>query len=76
MGKMKELFMEAQQGYYHELKHAYVKAVQANSDTVVFNGREISKAYAEYLLHFEDTFLKDLRDDYTGDTNNESERLV
>ena len=57
---MKELFMEAQQGYYHELKHAR-KAVQANSDTVFFNGREISKTYAEYLLHFENTFLKDLR---------------
>ena len=76
MGKMKELFMEAQQGYYHDLKLAYVEAVQAKSDTVFFNGREISKTYAEYLLHFENTFLKDLRDDYTGDTNNESERLV
>ena len=73
---MKELWAMAQDSYYHDLKHAYVKAVQANSDTVFFNGREISKAYAEYLLHFEHTFLKDLRDDYTGDTNNESERLV
>ena len=73
---MKELFMEARQGYYHDLKHAYVKAVQAKSDTVLFNGREISKTYAEYLLHFDKTFLKDLRDDYTSDTNDESERLV
>ena len=39
---MKELWAMAQDSYYHELKHAYVKAVQANSDTVFFNGREIS----------------------------------
>jgi|TARA_B100000035_G_C20916358_1_gene516424 hypothetical protein len=76
MGKMKELFTEAQQGYYHDLKLAYVEAVQRRSDTVIFNGREISKAYAEYLLQFEDTFLKPLADDNIRNTDDKSERFL
>jgi len=73
---MKELFTEAQQGYYHDLKLAYVEAVQRKSDTVIFNGREISKAYAEYLLQFEDTFLKPLADDNIRNTDDKSERFL
>ncbi len=73
---MKELFTEAQQGYYHDLKLAYVEAVQRRSDTVIFNGREISKAYAEYLLQFEDTFLKPLADDNIRNTDDKSERFL
>ena len=71
MGKMKELYMDLQQGYNEELKNkykaelilAYIKAIQENSDTVLVHGRQVSKAYAEYLLQFEDTFLKQLKDD-------------
>ena len=73
---MKELFTEAQQGYYHDLKLAYVEAVQRKSDTVIFNGREISKAYAEYLLQFEDTFLKPLADDNIRNTDDKSKRFL
>lgn len=73
---MKELWSIAQDSYYQELKHAYVKAVQHRSDTVYFNGREISKTYAEYLLQFKDTFLKDLNNDKICNNDDESERLV
>ena len=45
-------------------------------DTVIFNGREISKAYAEYLLQFEDTFLKPLADDNIRNTDDKSERFL
>lgn len=72
MGKMKELYMDLQQGYNEELKLAYIKAIQNNNDTVFVHGRQVSKAYAEYLLQFEDTFLKQLKDDKICNNNNES----
>ena len=72
MGKMKELYMDLQQGYNEELKLAYIKAIQNNNDTVFVHGREVSKAYAEYLLQFEDTFLKQLKDDKICNNNDES----
>jgi len=72
MGKMKELYMDLQQGYNEELKLAYIKAIQENNDTVFVHGRQVSKAYAEYLLQFEDTFLKQLKDDKICNDNDES----
>mgnify|MGYP003113098262 FL=1 len=72
MGKMKELYMDLQQGYNEELKLAYIKAIQENNDTVFVHGRQVSKAYAEYLLQFEDTFLKQLKDDKICNNNDES----
>ena len=72
MGKMKELYMDLQQGYNEELKLAYIKAIQNNNDTVFVHGRQVSKAYAEYLLQFEDTFLKQLKDDKICNNNDES----
>ena len=61
MGKMKEIYMDLQQGYEQELKIAYANAVQNNNDVVYIHGRQISKAYAEYLLHFQETFLNNGR---------------
>jgi hypothetical protein len=72
MGKMKELYMDLQQGYNEELKLAYIKAIRENNDTVFVHGRQVSKAYAEYLLQFEDTFLKQLKDDKICNNNDES----
>ena len=72
MGKMKELYMDLQQGYNEELKLAYIKAIRENNDTVFIHGRQVSKAYAEYLLQFEDTFLKQLKDDKICNNNDES----
>ena len=72
MGKMKELYMDLQQGYNEELKLAYIKAIRENNDTVFVHGRQVSKAYAEYLLQFEDTFLKQLKDDKICNDNDES----
>ncbi len=69
---MKELYMDLQQGYNEELKLAYIKAIQENTDTVFVHGRQVSKAYAEYLLQFEDTFLKQLKDDKICNDNDES----
>ena len=69
---MKELYMDLQQGYNEELKLAYIKAIQENNDTVFVHGRQVSKAYAEYLLQFEDTFLKQLKDDKICNNNDES----
>ena len=69
---MKELYMDLQQGYNEELKLAYIKAIQENNDTVFVHGRQVSKAYAEYLLQFEDTFLKQLKDDKIWNNNDES----
>ena len=73
---MKEIYMDLQQGYEQELKIAYVNAVQNNNDVVYIHGREISKAYAEYLLHFQETFLNNLENDNIRNTDNESERLI
>ena len=72
MGKMKELYMDLQQGYNEELKLAYIKAIRENNDTVFVHGRQVSKAYAEDLLQFEDTFLKQLKDDKICNNNDES----
>ena len=69
---MKEIYMDLQQGYNQELRAAYMTAIVDNRDTVFVHGREVSLAYAEYLLQFDETFLKQFRDDYTNNENNES----
>lgn len=69
---MKEIYMDLQQGYNQELRAAYMTAIADNRDTVFVHGREVSLAYAEYLLQFDETFLKQFRDDYTNNENNES----
>ena len=70
---MKELYIDLKNGYTQELKAAYENAVKNNNNTVFVHGREISKTYAEYLLDFENTFLKELRDDKVCNNNDESE---
>lgn len=72
MGKMKEIYMDLQQGYDQELKAAYMTAIKDNRDTVFVHGREVSLAYVEYLLQFDETFLKQFRDDYISNEDNES----
>tara|TARA_R100001440_G_scaffold12713_1_gene22507 strand:- start:418 stop:639 length:222 start_codon:yes stop_codon:yes gene_type:complete len=72
MGKMKEIYMDLQQGYDQELKAAYMLAIKDNRDTVFVHGRQVSLAYAEYLLQFDETFLKQFRNDYINNKDNES----
>ena len=47
-------------------------AIKDNRDTVFVHGREVSLAYVEYLLQFDETFLKQFRDDYINNKDNES----
>ena len=72
MGKMKEIYMDLQQGYDQELKAAYMTTIKDNRNTVFVHGREVSLAYVEYLLQFDETFLKQFRDDYINNEDNES----
>ena len=76
MGKMKELYIAIQEGYMQDLRDAYVKACSENKETIMWQGQEVSTAYAKYLLEFEDTFLKGLTDDNIRNANNEFERFI
>ena len=55
-----------------KLKAAYMTAIKDNRNTVFVHGREVSLAYVEYLLQFDGTFLKQFRDDYINNKDNES----
>tara|TARA_E500000318_G_C3560996_1_gene213401 strand:- start:59 stop:304 length:246 start_codon:yes stop_codon:yes gene_type:complete len=76
MGKMKELYIAIQEGYMQDLRDAYMKAYSENRETIMWQGQEVSMAYAKYLLDFEDTFLKGLTDDNIRNANDEFERFI
>lgn len=65
--------MAMKEGYTQSLREAYVTALENNLDTIWWEGREVSTAYAKYLLEFEDTVLKPLENDNICNTDNESE---
>lgn len=73
MGKMKELFIAMREGDIEDLRIDYKQAEANNRDTVLWQGKEISLQHAQYLLEFNDTFLKTLIDDNIHNTHNQPE---
>ena len=73
MGKMKELFIAMREGDIEDLRIDYKQAEANNRDTVLWQGKEISLQHAQYLLEFNDTFLKTLTDDNIRNTDNQPE---
>ena len=71
MGKMKELFIAMREGDIEDLRIDYKQAEASDRDTVSWQGKVISLQHAQYLLEFNDTFLKTLTNDNIHNTHNE-----